>query len=87
MESEGIEKRPSEPHRQLMISELTLKETWGLDKLYSGLTLLTIVPKSVIYSAHRKSHSTDIVSLGCTLESPEEPKNVYAQAPLSKRQS
>lgn len=87
MESEGSEKKPREPHRPLMISELTLKETWGLDKLYSGLTLLTIVPKAVIFSAHRKAHSTEIVSLGCTLESPKEPKNVYAQALFSKRHS
>lgn len=70
-----------------MKSELRLKETWGLDKLYSGLTLLTRIPKSVIYTAHRKAHSTEIVSLGCTLESPGEAKNVYVQAPLSKRLS
>lgn len=85
MDSEGSEKSPREPHRQLMMSELRLKETWGLDKLYSGLTLLTIVPKSITYSAHRKSHSTEIVSLYCTLESSEESKNVYAQATLSKK--
>ena len=43
----GNEERPREPHRQLTMSEFRLKETRGLDKLYSEFTLLKRVPKSL----------------------------------------
>lgn len=49
---EGSKERPREPQRQLGMSELKLKETWALDKLYSGHTLLTRVPTPVIHRVH-----------------------------------
>lgn len=58
------------------MAELRLKETWDLDKLYSGLTLSARVPTPVISRDHRKSLGTQVLKLGCTSESPGKPKIV-----------
>ena len=75
--SEDSEERPKEPYRQWVMAELRLKETWGLGKLYPGLTLPTRALTHTVYRGHRKSlYSTQVLSPGCTLESPGKPQNV-----------